>query len=226
VDEMNDDWNLPPGPTRRGSRVARIGRPAALVAGGVVAGAVLAGALSAGAETLTGASAGANGYPNGSTDSYASGEAHGDAGAPNDTPVTGDELAKVTVAVKANDSSVSVTSVRKDPDGSYDVFATKSGSRVRFEVSADLKTIMQGAGGHGGGGQRGGGGSADTPVTGDELTKVTAAVTAKDSSVNVTSVRKDTDGSYDVFATKSGSQVMYDVSADLKTITQHTFGGG
>jgi hypothetical protein len=42
----------------------------------------------------------------------------------------------------------------------------------------------------------------------------------------VTSVRKDTDGSYDVFATKSGSQVMYDVSADLKTITQHTFGGG
>ena len=71
-----------------------------------------------------------------------------------------------------------------------------------------------------------GGGSADTPVTGAEAAKVTAAVKAKDSSVTVTSVRKDPDGSYDVLGTKSGSQVMYDVSADLKTITQNTFRGG
>ena len=70
------------------------------------------------------------------------------------------------------------------------------------------------------------GGSADTPVTGDEAAKVTAAVKAKDSAVTVTSVRKDPDGSYDVLATKSGNQVMYDVSKDLKTITQNTFGGG
>jgi hypothetical protein len=60
-------------------------------------------------------------------------------------------------------------------------------------------------------------------VSGDELARVTAAVTAKDSSVTVTSVRKDPDGSYDVFATKSGSQLMYGVSADLKTITQDAF---
>ena len=74
---------------------------------------------------------------------------------------------------------------------------------------------------------RGGfGGSADTPVTGDEAAKVTAAVKAKDSSVTVTSVRKDPDGSYDVLGTKSGSQVMYEVSKDLKTITANTFGGG
>jgi len=70
------------------------------------------------------------------------------------------------------------------------------------------------------------GGSADTPVTGAEAAKVTAAVKAKDSSVTVTNVRKDPDGSYDVLATKSGNQVMYDVSKDLKTITQNTFGGG
>ena len=72
------------------------------------------------------------------------------------------------------------------------------------------------------GGSGGSGGSADTPVTGAELAKVTAAVKAKDSAVTVTSVRKDPDGSYDVFATKSGAQLMYDVSADLKTITQDT----
>ena len=70
------------------------------------------------------------------------------------------------------------------------------------------------------------GGSADTPVTGAEAAKVTAAGKAKDSSVTVTSVRKDADGSYDVLGTKSGSQVMYDVSKDLKSITLNTFRGG
>ncbi|MGV1010697.1 MAG: hypothetical protein ACOYBY_19275 [Dermatophilaceae bacterium] len=68
--------------------------------------------------------------------------------------------------------------------------------------------------------------SNDTPVTGDELAKVTAAVTGKDSSVTVTSVQKDPDGSYDVFGTKAGAQVMFDVNADLATITQNANGGG
>jgi hypothetical protein len=131
VDEMNDDGNVPPGSRRRRSRVARIGGPAALVAGGLVAGAVLAGTLSAGAASVTGAVNGAHGY------------ASGEAGGSKDTPVTGDELAKVTAAVKGKDSAVTVTSVRKDPDASYDVFGTKSGSQVMYDVSADLKTITQ-----------------------------------------------------------------------------------
>jgi thioesterase domain-containing protein len=40
--------------------------------------------------------------------------------------------------------------VRKDPDGSYDVFGTKAGASVAFEVSADLQTITENTG-HGGG---------------------------------------------------------------------------
>ncbi|MEP6631803.1 MAG: hypothetical protein ABJA89_15145, partial [Lapillicoccus sp.] len=64
------------------------------------------------------------------------------------------------------------------------------------------------------------GASSDTPVTGDEATKASAAVTAKDSAVTVTSVRKDPDGSYDVLGTKAGAPVMFDVSADLATVTQ------
>ncbi len=79
-------------------------------------------------------------------------------------------------------------------------------------------------GGHGGRGGPGGG-SAHTPVTGDELSKVTAAVRAEDAAVTVTSVRKDPDGSYDVFGTKAGAQVMLEASADLKTITQNTASG-
>jgi hypothetical protein len=151
------------------------------------------------------------------------------------TPVTGSELAKVTAAVKGKDSAVTATSVRKDADGSYDVFGTKAGAPVRVEVSKDLKTVTvdtrgpgDGGRGHGGmgGGMGGPGGSADTPVTGSELTKVTAAVKAEDSTLTVTSVRKDPDGSYDVLGTKAGAPVMLEVSKDLKAITTRAGGRG
>ena len=65
--------------------------------------------------------------------------------------VTGTELSKVTAAVKAKDSAVTVTSVRKDEDGSYDVFGTRAGAQVMLEVSKDLKTITARTGGPGGG---------------------------------------------------------------------------
>src|SRR6478735_1322609 len=90
-------------------------------------------------------------------------------GGSNDTPVTGDELARVTAAVQAKDPSFTVSSLRKDPDGSYDVFGTKSGAPAGYDVSADLQTITESTG-HGGGR----GGSNHTPVTGDELARVTA----------------------------------------------------
>lgn len=141
------------------------------------------------------------------------------------TAVTGDELAKVTAAVTAKDSAVTVSTVQKDPDGSYDVIGTKDGANIRFEVSADLATITQGGGGRGMGGPRDGGAN-HTVVTGDELTKVTDAVKAKDSALTVERVMKDADGSYDVMATKDGQRVHVDVSADLATITQSQPGEG
>ncbi|GAA2030865.1 hypothetical protein GCM10009740_20750 [Terrabacter terrae] len=154
---------------------------------------------------------------------------NGSANPTNDTPVIGSELSTVTAAVKAHDSAVTVTSVRKDPDGSYDVFGTKSGANVMLEVSKDLKTITANTGGHGGPGGHGGGGhhgggNNDTPVSATELTTVTAAVKAHDSAVTVTSLRKDPDGSYDVFGTKAGANLMLEVSKDLKTITTNTGG--
>ncbi|MET7422086.1 hypothetical protein [Dactylosporangium sp. NPDC005555] len=165
----------------------------------------------------------------GASSSTAAGSGNGAKGGSSDTAVTGDELAKVTAAMRAKDSTVTVTSVRKDPDGSYDVLGTKDGASVMYDVSADLKTftLNAGRGGHGGGGKggHGGGGSNDTAVTGDEAAKVTAAMKAKNSTVTVTSVRKDPDGSYDVLGTKDGANVMYDVSADLATFTQNTHAG-
>jgi len=181
-------------------------------AGLIATGATLSNAATPAAQTGTGTYSNAfgSGAPSGD-------RSHGS----NDTPVTGTELSKVKAAVKAKDSAVTVTEVRKDPDGSYDVFGTKSGSPVMLEVSKDLKSITTGAGrgpggqGHGGQGR----GMNDTPVTGTELSKVKAAVKAQDSAVTVTVVRKDPDGSYDVFGTKSGSPVTLEVSKDLKTIT-------
>ena len=101
-----------------------------------------------GAAAFSGAST-----PAASTAAYsvAGGEAANGARGSNDTPVTGTALAQVTAAVKAKDSAVTVTSVRMDPDGSYDVFGTKAGANVMLEVSKDLKTITTNTGG----GQRG-----------------------------------------------------------------------
>ena len=91
--------------------------------------------------------------------------------------------------------------------------ATVTGTPTAVAVSSD--DVRQGPGGSNG-----------TPVTGDELARVTAAVQAKDASFTVSSVRKDPDGSYDVFGTKSGAPAGYDVSADLQTITESTGHGG
>jgi len=62
---------------------------------------------------------------------------------------------------------VTVESVRKDPDGSYDVLGTKDGQKVMFDVSADLATVSQAQGGQGGKqghGPRGGGSGGAAPT--------------------------------------------------------------
>jgi hypothetical protein len=193
-----------------------------LIIGGVAAVAV-GGSIALGAVTVASADSSTSPTPSSpsatsSTDSTTGrGGRGGPAGASKDTPVTGDEATKASAAVTAKDSSVTVTSVRKDPDGSYDVLGTKAGANVVYDVSADLATVSQAQGGGRGGG--GGGASKDAAVTGDEATKVSAAVTAKDSAVTVTEVRKDADGSYDVLGTKAGAKVFYEVSADLGTVT-------
>lgn len=94
------------------------------------------------------------------------------------TAVTGDELAKVTAAVKAKDSTITVSDVQKDPDGSYDVHGTKAGANVMLEVSSDLKTITENAGGPGGGrGMGGPNGNAQAPAGQSSSTATTSSAT-------------------------------------------------
>ena len=206
-------------------KIGLVAVAAVTLGAGVAGGAAIASA----ATTKSGTQTQYGGPGGGPERRYGPGRA-GPGGAPHQhTAVTGSTLTKVTAAVKAKDSAVTVKQVMKDPDGSYDVMGTKAGKPVMLEVSKDLATVTERTGGPGGPGGRGGpGGPSDAPVTGSELAKVTAAVKAKDPAVTVQHVRKDPDGSYDVMGTKAGKPVMLEVSKDLATVTERTGppGGG
>lgn len=128
-------------------------RELAITAAAVAAaGALVAGVTAASHASSTGQIA-YTGYTSvgGAEGQYPSGRGRG---AHAHTDVTGTELAKVTAAVTAKDSAVTVQRVQKDPDGSYDVMATKDGNPVMLEVSKDLKTIQTRTGGPSGRGSQ------------------------------------------------------------------------
>ena len=148
------------------------------------------------------------------------GWAQGRPGGPHGTVVTGTEAAKITAAVRAKDSAVSVTRIWKDADGSVDVLGTKGGQSVLFEVSADLRTVTQGViRGVGHDGRHGG-----AEASAADAARVAAAVKAKDPAFTVQSVTKESDGSFDAFGSRRGQRAMYEVSVDLKTLTLDTRG--
>ena len=137
------------------------------------------------------------------------------------TAVTGAEAQKVIDAVQKANPGVTITTVQKDPDGTYDAEGTNADGRAaRFDVSADLATITAGGGKGGPGG--GGGASQDTPVTGTQAQQVIDAVQKANAGVTITTVRQDPDGTFDALGTKAdGTSVMFDVSKDLKSITEN-----
>lgn len=137
------------------------------------------------------------------------------------TAVTGAEAQKVIDAVQKANPGVTITTVQKDPNGTYDAEGTNAdGSAARFDVSADLATITAGGGKGGPGG--GGGASQDTPVTGTQAQQVIDAVQKANAGVTITTVRQDPDGTFDALGTKAdGTSVMFDVSKDLKSITEN-----
>ncbi|MEI2715008.1 MAG: hypothetical protein V9G04_17380 [Nocardioides sp.] len=85
------------------------------------------------------------------------------------TPVDDATLQKIKAAVKKYDDSITVSEAVTDPDGSYDVRATKDDKQVMLEVSADLKTVSERAGGPGmpPGGQPGAGQPGDIGTSPD-----------------------------------------------------------
>jgi len=191
---------------------------ASLAVAGIIVAAGAGAAINANAETATptpSSSASQSAPARTGGEQGPRGDGHG-----NHTEATTEQASQVSAALKAKDSAVTVERVMVDEDGSYDVVGTKDSERVMFEVGKDLKTVTERQGGPGGKGGHGERGGRFADASTDETAKVTAAVKAKDSAVTVERVMVDEDGSYDVAATKSGDRVMFEVSKDLKTVTQ------
>lgn len=122
----------------------------------VLAGLAIAG-LAATGIIAVGGSAFADGTASASPSATASQKSRPGGGQSQDTAVTGDEAQKVIDAVQTKNSGVTITTVRKDPDGTFDALGTKAdGTTVMYEVSSDLATITEAVGhGHGPGGGHG-----------------------------------------------------------------------
>jgi hypothetical protein len=133
--------------------------------------------------------------------------------------VTGQELTDLTAAVAAYDASLTVErAFQGGDDGGYFVLATKGDEHVGLKVSADLKTVEEAEGPMGG---RLGDRLDEAEVTGQELTDLTAAVTAYDADLTVErAFQRGDDGDYFVLATKGDEHVGLKVSADLKTVEE------
>lgn len=123
-----------------------------------IAAAAVFGAVIAGGSAIASAETGSSSAPSTSTSTDDTADDCKNGGPHDHTDVTGDELTQVTDAVTAYDSTVTVESVQKDPDGSYDVRGSKDGDRLMLEVSADLQDITerQPGPGMGGPGDQGG----------------------------------------------------------------------
>jgi uncharacterized membrane protein YkoI len=162
-----------------------------LISAGIVAGGVLAGTMTANAADSTSGSTTTTTAP----------------AKPAETALTGDTLAKVKAAVLAKYPGATFDRVETDSDGVYEAHITKAdGTHVTVELDKAYAITGEEAG-HGGGpgghGGRGPGGPAETPLTGDTLAKVKAAVLAKYAGATFDRVETDSDGVYEAHITKA-----------------------
>src|SRR5262245_38867126 len=105
-----------------------------------------------------------------------------------ETPLTGDTLAKATAAALAKVPGGKVVRAETEADGNaaYEVHMTDAaGAPVTVYLDKDFSVVgvdtrARGGGRHGGRGHHGGGQRSDeTPLTGDALSKASAAALAK-----------------------------------------------
>jgi uncharacterized membrane protein YkoI len=175
------------------------GRMLALVAAGVVAGGVLAGTV--GASAVGSSPSPAPGTGTGTGTDRPARPPH-----PDETPLTGDTADKVKAAVLAKYPGATVMRLETDSDGVYEAhIRTQDGKPLVVEVGKDFtvtgeeKPPPPGPGGPGMPGMPGmpggrHGGPHGTPLTGDTLAKVKAAVEAKYPGATVMDAETGDDG--------------------------------
>jgi uncharacterized membrane protein YkoI len=151
-----------------------------------------------------------------------------------ETPLTGDTLAKATAAALAKVPGGKVVRAETETDGNaaYEVHMTDaSGAPVTVYLDKDFNVVSvdtraRGGGRHGGGGHHGGGQRSDeTPLTGDSLSKASAAALAKVPGGKVVRAESDADGvaQYEVHMTNaSGAPVTVYLDKDFNVVSVDT----
>jgi uncharacterized membrane protein YkoI len=195
---------------------------------GIIGAGAAAGALTLGAVTM--ATAADDSTPTAASAGQQAAPAMGGPGA-GETPLTGTDAEKVTAAAQAEIPDGTVLRVETDSEGVYEAHVQKAdGTEVIVQVDADFTvTGVQEMMGRGMGGHRGGPGMGETPLTGEEAEKATAAAQAELPDGTVLRVETDADGTYEAHVRKAdGTEVEVKMDKDftVTSVEEHTFGHG
>ena len=208
----------------------------------IVAGAAFGSILAGGAAGMLAAAGSANAASGTGTTTDTTVATSGSTGAKaartQETPLTGDQLAKATAAAQAAVPGATIVRAETDGDGdAFEVHVTKAdGTSATVKLNADftVKTIETGKGGRGGKGGAGGphqaNGITETPLTGDQLTKATAAAQTAAPGSTVVRAETDADGdAFEVHITKAdGTRATVKLNSDftVKTVEADAGRGG
>jgi len=153
-----------------------------------------------------------------------------------ETVLAGDEATSVQAAVAAAYPDATIVRMETDADGdTYEAHVTMAdGSQATVKLDASFTVTGTETGGPGHGGGRGGGGGGphsangitETVLTGDEATKVEAAVTAANAGATIDRMETDADGdTYEAHITLAdGSHATVKLDASFNITSTDTNG--
>jgi uncharacterized membrane protein YkoI len=148
----------------------------------------------------------------------------------NETPLTGDDLAKATEAALKAAPGSTVERAETDGDGdAFEVHVTNAdGTKSTVKLNADFSVKTVEAGRQRGGGPHQANGKTETPLTGDELAKATAAAATAAPGSTVERAETDADGdAFEVHVTNAdGTRSTVKLNADFSVKTVEAGGKG
>ena len=144
----------------------------------------------------------------------------------NETPLTGADADKATAAAQAEIPDGTVLRVETDADGTYEAHVRKAdGTEVEVKMDKDFNvTSVEEFTGHKG---PGGPGMNETPLTGADADKATAAAQAEIPDGTVLRVETDADGTYEAHVRKADGtevEVKMDKDFNVTSVEEHNFG--
>jgi uncharacterized membrane protein YkoI len=147
----------------------------------------------------------------------------------NESPLTGDDLAKATAAAAKAAPGSTVERAETDDDGdAFEVHVTNAdGTKSTVKLNADFSVKTVEAGGKGGGPHQANG-KTETPLTGDDLAKATAAAATAAPGSTVERAETDADGdAFEVHVTNAdGTKSTVKLNADFSVKTVEAGGKG